>query len=124
MSPHSELLLLHTTSVLVLAVLLVSCDQVIRGYLGDRASGAVFDASSPFDILGTGYQRPFELATLRLFNMVGILPKCKSVIVLYQHWQDQLVAQNTIPSSLSSSCRSSCAVCCWCQLHPPVATAA
>eukprot|EP00775_Hariotina_reticulata_P002965 gene2965-3250_t len=49
--------------------------EVIRGYLGDRSAGPVFGGSSPFDILGTGYQRPFELATLRLFNMVGILPK-------------------------------------------------
>lgn len=51
--------------------------QVIRGYVGDRSAGSVFEASSPFDILGTGYQRPFELATLRLFNMIGILPKCE-----------------------------------------------
>lgn len=56
--------------------------QVIRGYIGDRSSGPVFEASSPFDILGSGYQRPFELATLRLFNMVGILPKCERQGVL------------------------------------------
>ena len=37
---------------------------------------AVFDSPTPFDILGSGYQRPFELATLRLFNMMGIIPKC------------------------------------------------
>ncbi len=55
--------------------------QVIRGYLGDRSAGPVFEASSPFDILGKGYQRPFELATLRLFNMAGILPKCEFVLV-------------------------------------------
>lgn len=51
--------------------------QVIRGYVGDRSSKPVFDQATPFDVLGTGYQRPFELATLRLFNMVGILPKCE-----------------------------------------------
>jgi hypothetical protein len=55
----------------------VSLSQVIRGYIGDRSSGPVFEGSSPFDILGTGYQRPFELATLRLFNMVGILRQCE-----------------------------------------------
>lgn len=51
--------------------------QVLRGYVGDRGAKPVFQGSTPFDILGTGYQRPFELATLRLFNMAGILPKCK-----------------------------------------------
>jgi len=51
--------------------------QVVRGYVGDRDAKPVFQGSTPFDILGTGYQRPFELATLRLFNMVGILPKCE-----------------------------------------------
>lgn len=51
--------------------------QVLRGYIGDRSSGPVFEASSLFDVLGTGYQRPLELATLRLFNMIGILPKCE-----------------------------------------------
>jgi hypothetical protein len=50
--------------------------QVFRGYIGDRQAKPVFPGSTPFDILGSGYQRPFELATLRLFNMVGILPKC------------------------------------------------
>jgi hypothetical protein len=50
---------------------------VLRGYVGDRQAKPVFPGSSPFDILGTGYQRPFELASLRLANMVGILPKCE-----------------------------------------------
>jgi hypothetical protein len=51
---------------------------VLRGYVGDRSAKPVFDGSNnPFDVLGTGYQRPFELATLRLFNMAGILPRCE-----------------------------------------------
>lgn len=50
--------------------------QVLRGYLGDRNSRPVFEGQTPFDVLGPGYQRPFELATLRLSNMIGILPKC------------------------------------------------
>lgn len=53
------------------------CLQVLRGYVGDRDAKPVFQGDTPFDILGKGYQRPFELATLRLFNMVGILPKCE-----------------------------------------------
>eukprot|EP00271_Cylindrocystis_brebissonii_P014505 TRINITY_DN35867_c0_g1_i1.p1 TRINITY_DN35867_c0_g1~~TRINITY_DN35867_c0_g1_i1.p1 ORF type:complete len:363 (+),score=44.93 TRINITY_DN35867_c0_g1_i1:54-1142(+) len=48
--------------------------EVLRGYVGDRDSKPVFSRDTPFDILGKGYQRPFELATLRLFNMAGILP--------------------------------------------------
>ncbi|GAQ86414.1 hypothetical protein KFL_002870180 [Klebsormidium nitens] len=49
--------------------------EVARGYFGDRGSKPVFEGSTPFDILGKGYQRPMELATLRLFNMFGILQK-------------------------------------------------
>ena len=36
----------------------------------------MFEGRTPFNVLGGGYQRPFELATLRLSNMIGILPKC------------------------------------------------
>jgi hypothetical protein len=57
--------------------LLARALQVIRGYVGDRSAKPVFNSATPFDILGTNYQRPFELATLRLFNMIGILPKCE-----------------------------------------------
>ncbi|EFJ49943.1 hypothetical protein VOLCADRAFT_89241 [Volvox carteri f. nagariensis] len=49
--------------------------EVLRGYVGDKTAKPVFDSPTPFDVLGPGYQRPFELATLRLFNMMGILPK-------------------------------------------------
>eukprot|EP00955_Chlamydomonas_euryale_P084782 364003-Chlamydomonas_euryale.AAC.30 len=31
--------------------------EVIRGYVGDKDSKPVFDTSTPFDVLGTGYQR-------------------------------------------------------------------
>ena len=50
--------------------------QVLRGYTGDRSAKPVFEGQTPFNVLGGGYQRPFELATLRLSNMIGILPKC------------------------------------------------
>ena len=44
---------------------------MLRGYVGDKSAKPVFEGATPFDIVGEGYQRPFELATLRLFNMVG-----------------------------------------------------
>lgn len=49
--------------------------EVARGYLGDRSSKPVWGGSSAFNILGKDYQRPFELATLRLNHMVNILPR-------------------------------------------------
>jgi hypothetical protein len=39
--------------------------------VGNKSAKPVFEGATPFDIVGEGYQRPFELATLRLFNMVG-----------------------------------------------------
>jgi hypothetical protein len=51
---------------------------VLRGYVGDKSAKPVFEGATPFDIVGEGYQRPFELATLRLFNMVGGLPPAAS----------------------------------------------
>ncbi|GAB4818964.1 hypothetical protein N2152v2_006010 [Parachlorella kessleri] len=48
--------------------------EVLRGYIGDRSSPPVFSGErNLFDVLGKGYQRPFELATLRLFNMQLVL---------------------------------------------------
>ena len=53
--------------------------QVLRGYIGDRGSRPIWGGRQPFDVLGSGYQRPFELATLRLFHMYGVLSKCKDL---------------------------------------------
>ena len=61
--------------------------EVLRGYLGDKLSDQIFIEntrikfgclpafqSSCFDIAGgTGFQRPFELASLRLLNMIEVL---------------------------------------------------
>jgi len=55
--------------------------EVFRGYLGDEAAPPVFREGSNvdigwrflFDFVGRGYQRPFELATWRLINMIEIL---------------------------------------------------
>ena len=55
--------------------------EVVRGYVGDRSSPPIFDSTwTPFDVLGKGYQRPFELATLRLFNMASVLSNWGSLI--------------------------------------------
>jgi hypothetical protein len=51
--------------------------EVLRGYIGDRTEDQVFESGTflgdAFNVLGSGYQRPLELATLRLQNMVGSL---------------------------------------------------
>ena len=80
--------------------------QVLRGYVGDRNAKPVFKGQTPFDVLGPGYQRPFELATLRLSNMIGILPKCVG----------KLLATDCL---LTLSCAADCAhlfagACCKC----------
>ena len=49
--------------------------EVLRGYVGDRGAPEVFAGGSVFDVLGSGYQRPFELASRRLLNMASILPR-------------------------------------------------
>ena len=65
-------------SLLLSRILVLTVDpQVVRGYVGDRSSQPVWGGRIAFDILGTGYQRPFELATLRLNHMVNILPRCR-----------------------------------------------
>lgn len=48
--------------------------EVARGYVGDKTAPQIF-ASGPFDILGTGYQRPMELATVRLGSMITSLTR-------------------------------------------------
>ena len=46
--------------------------EVLRGYTGDRQAPQRFD-SPLFGLLGQGYQRPFELASVRLANMREVL---------------------------------------------------
>ena len=53
--------------------------EVLRGYVGDRDAPEVFLGGGVFDVLGTGYQRPFELASRRLLNMASILPRWGSL---------------------------------------------
>jgi hypothetical protein len=46
--------------------------EVFRGYTGDRAAPPRL-ATPLFDLAGKGFQRPFELATVRLANMREVL---------------------------------------------------
>lgn len=46
--------------------------EVIRGYTGDRSAPSRL-TNSLFDLAGKNFQRPFELATVRLQNMVEVL---------------------------------------------------
>ena len=53
--------------------------EVIRGYSGDRRAPARLE-SPLFDRLGRGYQRPFELATVRLRNMVEVIGRWRTYV--------------------------------------------
>lgn len=67
--------------------------EVLRGYIGDRTAPQLIDDAETltlnpfprvngklFTAVGTGYQRPFELATLRLRNMVEVLGHWSSYV--------------------------------------------
>ncbi|MEB3308509.1 MAG: peroxiredoxin-like family protein [Cyanobacteriota bacterium] len=47
--------------------------EVLRGYSGDRNAPERLAGPGLFSLLGQGYLRPFELATVRLNNMVEVL---------------------------------------------------
>lgn len=52
--------------------------EVLRGYVGDRAAKPLFLSPSPFDILGKGYQRPFEVRPWRALRLVCLpRPLCR-----------------------------------------------
>jgi AhpC/TSA antioxidant enzyme len=67
--------------------------EVFRGYLGDRRAPQLIGAAeevkagplppltgATFDVLGQGFQRPFELATLRLRNMSEVLGRWSTYV--------------------------------------------
>ncbi len=64
--------------------------EVLRGYSGDRSAPARFSTNqigaralvpgALFDRLGQGYQRPFELATVRLQNMLEVLGRWRTYV--------------------------------------------
>lgn len=53
--------------------------EVIRGYTGDRSAPARLNTSL-FDLAGQGFQRPFELASVRLKNMVEVLGRWQTYV--------------------------------------------
>ena len=75
--------------------------EVLRGYIGDKDSKQIYsdeDQINLFSFLnlsgklfgrsfGTGYLRPFELATFRLKNMIEI----------FKHWKDYMIDTKYLP---------------------------
>lgn len=75
--------------------------EVIRGYTGDKSSKQIYfekDKIELFNFLvfsgelfskpfGSGYLRPFEMATFRLKNMIEI----------FQNWEDYMIDTNYLP---------------------------
>ncbi|MEB3172569.1 MAG: AhpC/TSA family protein, partial [Cyanobacteriota bacterium] len=53
--------------------------EVLRGYSGDRQAPPRLQLPL-FDLVGRGYQRPFELATVRLQNMVEVLGRWRTYV--------------------------------------------
>jgi len=90
--------------------------EVLRGYVGDRSSRPVFGGpSNLFDVLGSGYQRPFELATLRLYNMNTVLTHCERAL------EDRAVCSLCV---VGSAAATSCLGCMRCLLGATAACAA
>ena len=58
--------------------------EVLRGYSGDRQAPPRL-AMPLFDLVGRGYQRPFELATVRLQNMVEVLGRWRTYVPSDDH---------------------------------------
>ncbi|MFO7629654.1 MAG: AhpC/TSA family protein [Prochlorococcaceae cyanobacterium] len=58
--------------------------EVLRGYSGDRQAPPRL-AWPLFDLVGRGYQRPFELATVRLQNMVEVLGRWRTYVPSDDH---------------------------------------
>jgi hypothetical protein len=59
---------------------------VLKGYVGDKSADASWTGDylrlvdrKAFDVLGTEGARPFEVATVRLQNMMTILPKWETL---------------------------------------------
>ena len=58
--------------------------EVLRGYSGDRQAPPRLELPL-FNLVGQGYQRPFELATVRLRNMVEVLGRWRTYVPSDSH---------------------------------------
>jgi hypothetical protein len=58
--------------------------EVLRGYSGDRQAPPRLPLPL-FNLVGRGYQRPFELATVRLQNMVEVLGRWRTYVPSDDH---------------------------------------
>ncbi|MCP9926832.1 AhpC/TSA family protein [Cyanobium sp. CH-040] len=58
--------------------------EVLRGYSGDRQAPPRLELPL-FNLVGRGYQRPFELATVRLQNMVEVLGRWRTYVPTDDH---------------------------------------
>jgi hypothetical protein len=58
--------------------------EVLRGYTGDRQAPPRLEMPL-FNLVGRGYQRPFELATVRLRNMVEVLGRWRIYVPTDAH---------------------------------------
>ncbi|MBM5824246.1 MAG: hypothetical protein FJ054_02560 [Cyanobacteria bacterium M_surface_10_m2_119] len=58
--------------------------EVLRGYTGDRQAPARLEIPL-FNLVGQGHQRPFELATVRLRNMVEVLGRWRTYVPSDDH---------------------------------------
>ncbi|KMM16978.1 peroxiredoxin-like family protein [Synechococcus sp. GFB01] len=58
--------------------------EVLRGYSGDRQAPPRLEMPL-FNLVGRGYQRPFELATVRLRNMVEVLGRWRTYVPRDDH---------------------------------------
>ncbi len=58
--------------------------EVLRGYSGDRQAPARLELPL-FNLVGRHYQRPFELATVRLQNMVEVLGHWRTYVPTDDH---------------------------------------
>ena len=74
---------LHSVAMRVQLVISFSCVprvKVLRGYSGDRSAPQRFN-SALFKLAGgDGFQRPFELATVRLANMIEVLGRWRQYV--------------------------------------------
>ncbi|KAJ1398058.1 hypothetical protein B484DRAFT_458591 [Ochromonadaceae sp. CCMP2298] len=102
--------------------------EVLRGYFGDKSVDPAWIRSclrlveqEKFDVLGSGYQRPFELATVRLQNMMDVLGSWEQLVpaTTVSHPDTLISYINTFFTALPPVMH--CLLPCWaCTYSPPL----